>query len=105
MMEVVRNLSYKVARYFPASTVVEYLLNADSPVLMSIEEYLRLHSSVPFINLYHGNSSFVVELRVKGAEKSLIGRLNKNDYLFQSIYNIKKTSSFYGVHEICVRYR
>ncbi|KZC06576.1 hypothetical protein WN55_10487 [Dufourea novaeangliae] len=55
MVEVVRNLKHKVARYFPESTVIEYLLRANTSILMTVEVYLRIYSQVPFMHLYPGN--------------------------------------------------
>lgn len=130
MQDVVSNMGDTITRVLPESTVIEYLLNAKASVLLSVEEYLKRHSKVPFINLYQGNNiaSFLklfprflsaviiliykwqtlclsFDLCKKGKCEGKGAALNKNDYLFQSIYNIKKTSPFYGVHEICVGYR
>ncbi|XP_017752597.1 PREDICTED: uncharacterized protein C7orf62 homolog [Eufriesea mexicana] len=52
MNEVVKTMNDQITRLYPESTLLEYLLNAESPVLLSIEEYLKISSSVPFINLY-----------------------------------------------------
>nr|XP_033338978.1 testis-expressed protein 47-like isoform X1 [Megalopta genalis]XP_033338979.1 testis-expressed protein 47-like isoform X1 [Megalopta genalis] len=52
MADVARNVCNKDARDLPENTVVEYLINTISPVLLSVEEYLKTYSSVPFINLY-----------------------------------------------------
>ncbi|CAL1685588.1 unnamed protein product [Lasius platythorax] len=40
------NLGDKAARYLPESTVLEFLLNVSSPVLKTVEEYLRMYSDV-----------------------------------------------------------
>ncbi|KAK1133120.1 hypothetical protein K0M31_014478 [Melipona bicolor] len=54
MQEVIRSLGDKLARLYPESTLLEYLLNAKSPVLLTVEKYLDIYASVPFINLYSG---------------------------------------------------
>ncbi|XP_043255333.1 testis-expressed protein 47-like [Colletes gigas] len=75
MKDVVRNISDEVSRLFPESTVLQYLLNAHSPVLLTAKEFLKIHSTVPFVNLY------------------------------QEYLQYQKNVSLYWVHEICVRYR
>ncbi|XP_034176943.1 uncharacterized protein LOC117602718 isoform X2 [Osmia lignaria lignaria] len=52
MQDVVSNMGDAVTRVLPESTVIEYLLNAKTTILLSVEEYLKVHSKVPFINLY-----------------------------------------------------
>ncbi|CAL7949875.1 unnamed protein product [Xylocopa violacea] len=52
MDEVMRNVNNRIARLYPESTLLEYLLNVKSPVFLTVEEYLRLHSTIPLINLY-----------------------------------------------------
>ncbi|XP_050487373.1 uncharacterized protein LOC126871990 [Bombus huntii] len=56
IQEVIRSLSDKLTRLYPESTLLEYLLNAESPVILTVEEYLNIYSTVPFINLYSGNN-------------------------------------------------
>ncbi|XP_053985153.1 testis-expressed protein 47-like [Hylaeus volcanicus] len=75
MKDVVRNISGNVARLFPESTVLEYLLNVNCPVLFTAEEFLKVYATVPLVNLY-------------------------SEYL-----QYQKNVSLYGVHEICVIYR
>lgn len=57
MNEVIKTMNDQIARLYPESTLLEYLLNAENPVLLSIEEYLKISSSVPLINLYSGNQN------------------------------------------------
>ncbi|XP_076666017.1 uncharacterized protein LOC143367749 isoform X2 [Andrena cerasifolii] len=52
MTDVVRNLSDKISRMFPESTVLEYLLNAKHSVFLTVEDYIKIHATVPFIHLY-----------------------------------------------------
>ncbi|KAK9307288.1 hypothetical protein QLX08_002312 [Tetragonisca angustula] len=52
MQEVMRSLGDKLTRLYPESTLLEYLLNAESPVLLTVEKYLDIHASVPLVNLY-----------------------------------------------------
>lgn len=111
MKDVVRNLSDKISRMFPESTVLEYLLNAKNSVFLTVEDYIKIHATVPFIHLYQGNSTVLTanffwgNLKLRSLNSSLDPKrsmganlirwsLNKNGYLFQSIYNIKKTSPF-----------
>ncbi|KYQ57084.1 hypothetical protein ALC60_04073 [Trachymyrmex zeteki] len=42
--DVLRNLGDKAAWYLPESTVLEFLLNVNSPVLKTVEEYLQMYS-------------------------------------------------------------
>ncbi|XP_011053228.1 PREDICTED: uncharacterized protein LOC105145421 [Acromyrmex echinatior] len=44
VQDVLRNLGDKAARYLPESTVLEFLLNVNSPVLKTVEEYLQMYS-------------------------------------------------------------
>ncbi|KOC64861.1 hypothetical protein WH47_00364 [Habropoda laboriosa] len=60
--EVIRNINDKIARLYPESTLLEYLLNANSPVILTVEEYLKIFSSVPFISLYSGNKTTFTNL-------------------------------------------
>lgn len=71
--EILQNLREKAQRYLPESTVLEFLMNVKSPMLKDIREYVDLAELVPFIRLYNGNDP---------------NDRNKNDYLFQNIYNI-----------------
>lgn len=57
MNEVIKTMNDQIARLYPESTLLEYLLNAENPGLLSIEEYLKISSSVPLINLYSGNQN------------------------------------------------
>ncbi|XP_028049634.1 uncharacterized protein LOC105837230 [Monomorium pharaonis] len=41
--DVLQNLGDKAARYLPESTTLEFLLNVNSPVLKTVEEYLRMY--------------------------------------------------------------
>ena len=41
---MLRNLGDKAAWYLPESTVLEFLLNVNSPVLKTVEEYLQMYS-------------------------------------------------------------
>ncbi|CAK9813836.1 hypothetical protein ANTQUA_LOCUS7784 [Anthophora quadrimaculata] len=50
--EVIRNINDKISRLYPESTLLEYLLNANNPVIMTVEKYLEIFSAVPFISLY-----------------------------------------------------
>nr|XP_012137423.1 PREDICTED: uncharacterized protein LOC105662071 [Megachile rotundata] len=58
MKDVVNNLGEQLLRVLPESTLIEYLLNAKSHVLLTVENYLNIHCTIPFINLYQGNTSF-----------------------------------------------
>lgn len=60
MQEVIRSLVNKLARLYPESTLLEYLLNAESPVLLTVKKYLDIYASVPLINLYSGNNVIFV---------------------------------------------
>ncbi|XP_076762714.1 uncharacterized protein LOC143430368 [Xylocopa sonorina] len=42
MDEVMRNIHNRIARLYPESTLLEYLLNVKSPVLLTVEEYLQI---------------------------------------------------------------
>ncbi|XP_012055094.1 PREDICTED: uncharacterized protein LOC105618163 [Atta cephalotes] len=44
IQDVLRNLGDKAAWYLPESTVLEFLLNVNSPVLKTVEEYLQMYS-------------------------------------------------------------
>ncbi|KOX80794.1 hypothetical protein WN51_03856, partial [Melipona quadrifasciata] len=62
MQEVIRSSGDKLARLYPESTLLEYLLNAKSPVLLTVEKYLDIYASVPFVNLYSGNNVISVNM-------------------------------------------
>ena len=67
MQEVMRSLGDKLTRLYPESTLLEYLLNAESPVLLTVEKYLDIHASVPLVNLYSGNnviSVFIISVKI-----------------------------------------
>ncbi|KAM0736019.1 hypothetical protein ACS0PU_009980 [Formica fusca] len=46
VQNVLRNLEDKAARNLPESTVLEFLLSVNSPVLKTVEEYLQMHSDM-----------------------------------------------------------
>ncbi|XP_025267192.1 uncharacterized protein LOC105259380 [Camponotus floridanus] len=46
VQDVLRNLGDKAAQYLPESTVLEFLLNVNSPVLKTIEEYMQMYSDM-----------------------------------------------------------
>ncbi|XP_035731124.1 testis-expressed protein 47-like [Vespa mandarinia] len=52
VVEILFNLNEKVPQYLPESTVLEFLLNAKSSVLKTVEDYLRVYTEVPFIEFY-----------------------------------------------------
>lgn len=56
MKEVAKTLGDTLTRLYPESTLIEYLLSAKSPVLMTVEEYIKIHSTIPLIKLYAGNN-------------------------------------------------
>lgn len=55
MNEVVKTLNEKFVPYYPESTLLEYLLNIRHPVILTIDDYLKIFSVTPTINLYPGN--------------------------------------------------
>lgn len=42
--DALRDLGDKASRYLPESTVLEFLLNVNAPVLKTVEEHLRMYS-------------------------------------------------------------
>ncbi|PBC31653.1 hypothetical protein APICC_02223 [Apis cerana cerana] len=52
MNEVVKTLNEKFVPYYPESTLLEYLLNIRHPVILTIDDYLKIFSVTPTINLY-----------------------------------------------------
>ncbi|CAK9808337.1 Testis-expressed protein 47 [Anthophora plagiata] len=50
--EIIRNINDKISRLYPESTLLEYLLNANNSVILTVEKYLEIFSAVPFISLY-----------------------------------------------------
>ncbi|KAL2729040.1 hypothetical protein V1478_006672 [Vespula squamosa] len=59
VVEILFNLNEKVPQYLPESTVLEFLLNAKSSVLKTVEDYLHIYSDVPFIEFYDGNRIYI----------------------------------------------
>ncbi|XP_026670823.1 uncharacterized protein LOC108626702 [Ceratina calcarata] len=96
MKDVVRNLNDKISRLYPESTLLEYLLNIDSPVLLTVKEYLKVYSSVPLVNLYSGNTT---------ASSIVIVLYNFKYNCFQEYLQYQKKSPFIGYMKFVVRYR
>lgn len=46
VQDVLRNLGDKAAQCLPESTVLEFLLNVNSPVLKTVEEYMQMYSDM-----------------------------------------------------------
>jgi len=56
---VLRNLGDKAARYLPESTLIEFLLNVNSPVLKTVEEYLQMYSDASPSAFWDGKNTYI----------------------------------------------
>lgn len=60
VQDVLRNLGGEAARYLPESTVLEFLLNVKSPVLRTVEDYLRMYSDISPCAFWDGKKKRII---------------------------------------------
>lgn len=60
IQDVLWNLGNNAAQYLPESTVLEFLLSVNSPVLKTVEEYLRMYSDMSSSAFWDGKNNIYV---------------------------------------------
>jgi len=59
VQDVLRNLG-EAAQYLPESTVLEFLLNVNSPVLKTVEEYMQMYSDMSPSAFWDGKNNMSI---------------------------------------------